>query len=183
MRTAPIQIGEITFRKVSVELDVAHAPKDGGAPADVAFDLENVRITTHTGFSPVDSGQAPGHSFFVMLRVVIDNKPVGDDDVVKYSPYLVEVEAGAVVRVLPGAEVVAAPQDLAVINGTSLLWSAIREQVCGLTARMPVGGIVLPTVNFRDLKQSLRPGSNAAADAKAVRGTRRKQAKPRNTPT
>ena len=86
---------------------------------------------------------------------MIDNQPSGETDQ-RFSPYLVDIEAGAVVRALPGAEVLGDIQDLIVVNGTSLLWSAIREQVCSLTARMPAGQVMLPTVNFHDLKRQNR---------------------------
>lgn len=57
------------------------------------------------------------------------------------------------IRVAPGAAVLGDVEDLAVVNGTSLLWSAIREQVSTLTARMPAGMVTLPTVNFQDLRK------------------------------
>ena len=44
-------------------------------------------------------------------------------------------------------------EDVVVINGTSLLLSAIRVLVCSLTARLPAGLVMLPTVNFQDLRK------------------------------
>lgn len=155
MKTAPIQLSQITFRRVSVELDAARIPEDGSTPKDVSFDLERVNIATHVSFSPTDESEGPGTAFFLALRVVIDNQ-ASDEVGLRFSPYLVDVEAGAVVRALPGAEVLGDIQDLVVVNGTSLLWSAIREQICTLTARMPAGQIMLPTVNFHDLKKQNR---------------------------
>ena len=87
--------------------------------------------------------------------MVIDNQAAGEGSV-RFSPYLVDIEAGALVHALPGAEALGDIEDLVVVNGTSMLWSAIREQVCNLTARMPAGQIMLPTVNFHDLKRQNR---------------------------
>ena len=155
MRTAPIQLSQISFRRVSVELDAARIPEDGSTPKDVSFDLDRVNIATHVSFSPENESSPAGTAFFLALRVVIDNRPSDETDL-RFSPYLVDIEAGAVVRTLPGAEALGDLQDLIVVNGTSLLWSAIREQVCNLTARMPAGQVMLPTVNFHDLKRQNR---------------------------
>lgn len=35
-------------------------------------------------------------------------------------------------------------EDLAVVNGASMLWSAVREQVSMLTSRMRAGPVVRP---------------------------------------
>lgn len=155
MRTAPVQLSQISFRRVSVELDAARIPEDGSTPKDVSFDFDGVNIATHVSFSPEDESIPAGTAFFLALRVVIDNQSSDETDL-RFSPYLVDIEAGAVVRALPGAEALGDLQDLIVVNGTSLLWSAIREQVCNLTARMPAGQVMLPTVNFHDLKRQSR---------------------------
>jgi preprotein translocase subunit SecB len=152
MKTAPIQLGQISFRRINVEVDVARLPEDGAPASDVAFDFEKVNIATHVRFSPMDETEAPGKSFFVVLQVVINNQASDKKDA-RYSPYFIDIEAGAVIRALPGSEALGDVKDLVIVNGASMLWSAIREQVCSLTARMPAGLVTLPTVNFHDLKQ------------------------------
>lgn len=149
MRIAPLQLGEVSFRRVSVELDVSRLPEDGSTPGNLRCD--GVAIATSVNFSQLDDSDEGEHRFFVVLRVVIDNAPTDEADV-RYSPYLVDIEAGAVVRTLPGADALGDIEDLVVVNGASMLWSAIREQVCNLTGRM-VGTMMLPTVNFLDLKR------------------------------
>lgn len=155
MKSAPIQLSQISFRRVSVELDASRIGEGGTPPSDGAFDFESVTIQTQVSFTPVEEAKLPRTSFFLVLRVLIGNEP-SDDKEVRFSPYLVDIEAGAEVRALPGAEVLGDVGDLVVVNGTSLLWSAIRELVCTLTARMPAGLVMLPTVNFQDLKRQHR---------------------------
>lgn len=167
MRTAPIQLSQISFRRVSVELDAARIPEDGSTPTDVSFDLDRVNIATHVSFSPADESETPGTALFLALRVVIDNQAAGEEGS-RFSPYLVDIEAGALVHALPGAEALGDIEDLVVVNGTSMLWSAIREQVCTLTARMPAGQVMLPTVNFHDLKRQNRE-QEAQAKAPAAK--------------
>lgn len=180
MRTAPIQLSQISFRRVSVEVDAARIPGDGSTPKDVSFDLDRVNIATEVSHFPTEETGTSGTPLFLTLRVVIDNQPSDEIDL-RFSPYLVDIEAGAVVRALPGAEVLGDIQDLIVVNGTSLLWSAIREQVCALTARMPAGQVMLPTVNFHDLKRQGREqdaqAKAKAPDAKRKPRTARKAAK------
>lgn len=88
-------------------------------------------------------------------------------------PYL----AVALVRIPPGAERLAPPYDLAVVNGASLIWSAFREQLKNLTYRMPNGPVMLPSVHFHDLKstQSAPPSValNPEAKTKKVRSSRK----------
>ncbi len=155
MRTAPIQLSQVSFRRVSVEVDAARVPEDGAPLGDVSLDLDRVNILTDVSFAPAEEVEGPGICYFLALRVVINNETSDDKDV-RFSPYLIDIEAGAVVHALPGSEVLGNVEDLVVVNGTSLLWSAIREQVCNLTARMPAGMVMLPTVNFHDLKRQNR---------------------------
>ena len=42
-------------------------------------------------------------------------------------------------------------EKLVYINGSGLLYSAIREMVCNVTARSPWGMLMLPTVSFNQL--------------------------------
>lgn len=153
MKAAPIQLRQISFRRVSVQVDETHL---GGTELDQAeqnLSFDGVVITTHVHFSPIDQEAKTGKSFLLTLRVVIDNKTTDDDDAKKPSPYLVDIEAGGIIHVAKGAEQLGDIEDIIVVNGTSMLWGAIREQVCNLTARMPLGLAILPTVHFQDLRK------------------------------
>lgn len=166
MKQAPLQLLQVMFRKVSVELDERHAPEEPPNPYTSIFVFDGVEITTECGIGEMDPAHERGRLYFVTLRVVVDNQPKEDRPERKYSPYLVDVEARGVVLVPTGAERFAPPEDLAAVNGTSLLWSAVREQVLHLTSRMPVGTVMLPTMNFHDLKKNT--GEPAAPAVKAT---------------
>lgn len=175
MKAAPIQLHQLSFRRVAVEIDVDRLDKGEFGQAENHFDFEGVVITTHVGFSPMNLEEGiVEKNFLLTLRVVIDNKAPDDGSKWKASPYLVDIEAGAVIRVAKGAEARRDIEDIVVVNGTSMLWSAIREQVSNLTARMPLGIATLPTVHFQDL----RTQRSDAAAVPAKRGTAR-VAKPR----
>lgn len=175
MKIAPIQIGLISFRRVSVELDEKHLPENTPTTTDVVFDFDNVIIGTNVGLSPTEDDDRPGKNFFLILQVKIENKPSKEKDT-RFSPYRLDIEAGASVKALPGAEALGDINSLVAVNGTGLLWSAIREQVTSLTSRMPAGPVTLPTVNFRDLLQKKPDASSAESPTALAKAPRKRKA-------
>lgn len=162
MKPSPIQLLRLTFKHVNVALDPVHLPAEIPNPLEAVFTFDGVSIHTEVGIGeavPQDNGQL----FFLELKVVIDNLTQPEAVNQKYSPYTIDIAAQGVVLVPKGAEKLGPPEDLAVVNGTGLLWSAIREQVLSLTARMRAGPVMLPTVHFHDLKQQAAQAPTATA--------------------
>lgn len=174
MKAAPLQLLQVMFRKISVELDERHAPEEPPNPYTSIFVFDGVEITTECGIGELDPSHERGRLYLVTLRVLIDNQPKGEAPERKYSPYVIDVEARGVVVVPKGAEQLAPPEDLAAVNGASLLWSAVREQVLSLTSRMPVGPVMLPTMNFHDLKKDASAGERSAPAAKILKNRKTK---------
>ena len=167
MKPSPIQLLRLTFKRVNVALDPVHLPPEIPNPLEAVFTFDGVSIHTEVGIGeavPQDNGQL----FFLELKVVVDNLTQPEAVNQKYSPYTIDIAAEGVVLVPKGAEKLGPPEDLAIVNGTSLLWSAIREQVLSLTARMRAGPVMLPTVHFHDLKQKPAQESIAAAPEQAA---------------
>ena len=169
MKPAPLQLLQLMFRKVSVEVDERHAPEEPPNPFTSIFVFDGVEITTECGIGDLDPDHERGRLYVVTLRVVIDNQAKGEAPQRKYCPYLIDVEARGVVVVPKGAEQLAPPEDLASVNGSSLLWSAVREQVLSLTSRMPAGPVMLPTMNFHDLKTGTNDDRQAAPAVKNMK--------------
>src|SRR3546814_590361 len=178
MKASPIQLQQLSFRRVNVEFDVERHNAGELDLVDKSLAFDNVRIATHVGLAPMDQEEEPGKRFLLTLQVVIDNKIPEDGSTSKPSPYLIDIEVGAVILVAKGAEALGDMEDIVVVNGTSLLWSAIREQVCNLTARMPLGLATLPTVHFQDLRKQ-PPTSNPAPPKPAKPRATKPAAKPR----
>ncbi len=154
MIVAPIQLHQLSFRRVAVEIDEGYLAKGEFGQADKHFDFEGVVIVTHVGFSPLDQeARSLEKNFLLTLRVVVNNEAPDDGSESKPSPYLVDIEAGGIIGVAKGAEKLGDIEKIVLVNGTSMLWSAIREQVSNLTARMPLGIATLPTVHFQDLRR------------------------------
>lgn len=159
MNIAPIQMVELTFRKFSVEVDFEHLP-DPTETRDSHALLENVAIRTKVGFQKIDLDDLRGTPYFVTLRVQVDNQPTEGNQSQRFSPYLIDIEAGAMVALAIGAGQSEDADDLVAVNGPALIWGGVREQLANLTARMPAGAVLLPSVNFHDLKGRARHNRN-----------------------
>ena len=183
MKPSPIQLLQLMFKRVSVELDAKHLPPEIPNPLISAFTFDGIGIQTEVGFGEADPDHERGRVFFIELRVGVDNKPDAQVSDQKVSPYAIDVAVEGIVLVPKGAERLGPPEDLAAVNGASLLWSAVREQVLAITSRMRAGPAMLPTVHFHDLKQNAaKPAALAAETTKALpaakKATRAKPALP-----
>lgn len=152
MKPSPVQLLQLTFRKVSVEVDERHMPEEPPNPLLSVFSFSGVVLQTTVGFGDAESMDKDGAVFQLTLDLLVDNEQAADEPDQRFSPYLLDLRASALVKVQPGAEKLAPPRDLAIVNGAALMWSALREQVATVTSRMPLGQVLLPTVHFHDLK-------------------------------
>jgi hypothetical protein len=164
MKPSPIQLLRLMFKHVKVELEPAHLPEQIPNPLEAVFTFDGVSIRTDVGIGEADP-QANGQLYFLELKVVVDNEPHAEAVNQKFAPYKIDIAVEGIVLVPNGAEKLGPPEDLAVVNGTSLLWSAVREQVLSLTARMQAGPVMLPTVHFHDLKSGAKAAAPAAAES------------------
>ena len=179
MKASPIQLLHLAFRKISVELDDEHQFNYENSSCN-AFDFNGVTLKTKIGIEELldDSSKKEGaHVFQIGFDLMVDNDFSSTIEKQVVSPYLIDIRAVALVQIPPGAERLAPPYDLAVVNGAALIWSAFREQLTNLTCRMPNGPVMLPSVHFHDLKstQSATPpfALNPEAKAKKVRSSRK----------
>lgn len=107
------------------------------------------------------------------MHLNVGHDAVEDGKSKAHSPYKIDVVAQAIVLIIKGAEKLDAPENLATVNGASLIWSAIRDQVLTLTSRMPAGPVMLPTVSFHDLRNESAGGKK---QTKLVSKARRNKA-------
>ena len=168
MKAAPVQLLQVMFKKVSVEWDERHAPQEPPNPFTTTFMFDGVDLTTEFSIGELDPNHERGRMYLLSLRLVVDNEPREDKEDQKYSPYLIDVEARGVVLIPNGAEKLAPPEDLAAVNGASLLWSALREQLLTVSSRMMAGQVMLPTMNFHDLRKE-GPGASEPAAVQTLK--------------
>ena len=176
MKASPIQLLQLMFKHVKVELDPEHLPAEVPNPLTSVFTFDGVGVHSEVGIGEPDPDHEKGTLFFVGLRVVVDNVPDPERLEQKFAPYKVDVAAEGVFLVPKSAEQQPEDaEDLAVVNGASMLWSAVREQVSMLTSRMRAGPVVLPTVQFHDLKKHGKTDQQGVATAAAKQGRRSKK--------
>lgn len=169
MRPSPIQLLRLMFKRINIELDPANQPAEIPNPLQGVLTFDGVTVHTEVGIAdavPQDGGSI----FFLELRLLVDNRVQPELPQQKFSPYTIDIAGEAVVLVPSGAEQLGPPEDLAIVNGAGLLWSAIREQVLNTTSRMRAGPVMLPTVHFHDLKSKAQkpPQPVALDDAQAA---------------
>lgn len=173
MKPSPVQLIQLMFKHVKVELDPAHLPAEIPNPLTSVFTFDGVSLQSEVGIGQADPTDERGTMFFVELRVAVDNVPNPDTADQKYAPYKIDVAIEGVVLIPKGAEELADPEDLAAVNGASMLWSAVREQVLTITSRMRAGPVVLPSVHFHDLKKQTEASKVSAAPKTGARRVRR----------
>lgn len=115
-------------------------------------------MRTDVGFSPW-TRRIPGDTVFRDGTSAHQQWPEEGDPDPEFSPYLIDIEAGATTIVLATSGASRPPLPA---TGTStaplLIWGAIRELLALMTSRMPAErGALLPSVNFRDLKNAQAP--------------------------
>ena len=164
MKPSPVQLLQVFFKRVQVELDGDHLPQDMPNPLNTVFTFDGIDLRTEVGFALVDDQHEQGRLYLLELQVSVDNQPQPDQPGQRFSPYRLDVAVEGVILVPQGAEQLAPPDDLASVNGAGLLWSVAREQILALTSRMRAGPVMLPTVHFHDLKgESASPLPSTAA--------------------
>lgn len=154
MKASPVQLLQLFFKKVDIEHDPEHAPVDVPNPLTNIFTFDGVTLSTEVGLSVVDPAHERGQLFLVSLRLMVQNQIIESKSRQAFSPYKLDVGADALILIPKGAEKIDLPENLATVNGASLIWSAIREQVLNITSRMQAGPVMLPTVHFHDLKKT-----------------------------
>jgi len=171
MKTGPVQMLQLFFRKVDVEYDAAHAPKNLPNPLTTVFAFAGVSLDTEVSLVEAEATQEHGQVFLVSMHLAVKNEVEENTPDQVFSPYKIDIEAKALVLVLKGTERIETPENLATVNGASFLWSAMRDQILALTSRMQAGPAILPAVTFHDMKTT----AASAANAEDNQGTRNRK--------
>lgn len=182
MNISPIQMISLTFRRLQIEIDLEQWRAAPEEPTDPHALLQGVLLNTEVGCSPLPDRDGRGARHFVRVRLQVHNQLDSEAEPrPRPSPYLIDIEGGAVIAMED--EMAARPDaaDLLLVNGASMIWGAMREQVAQMTSRMPAGTALLPAVNFRELTSDPAEAdapapvaAEPAATPKAARPRRRK---------
>jgi preprotein translocase subunit SecB len=147
MRPSPLQLHYLFFEKLLIEVNPAFVDEPERSPLRwELFNFDGVNFDTTVEAGSVDAEDAP--EFAVTLNVSVANAQG------KQAPYHIDARVTGFFTVAPDKPDGGERVDFVVVNGTTLLYGAIREQVTNITCRSARGPLFLPTVNFLDLRKA-----------------------------
>ncbi|MGE8160340.1 protein-export chaperone SecB [Paraburkholderia sp. NPDC080076] len=157
MQRSPLDLQHYHFNKLEIQ-----ATGDGGRPQPSSGvgpypSFDGVDFSANVQVSAPSEQSSP---FRFALKLGLTCKP---KKAKTPFPYSFEVEAEGFFEATADDEKKA--HKLAVINGSAVLYGAIREQLLTLTGRFPQGPMMLPTVNFLNLFPAQERATAAAAVA------------------
>lgn len=174
MKPSPVQLMQLMFKHVKVELDPEHQAPEQINPLTSVFTFDGVNLSSEVGIAEADMNHERGRIYFVELRLMVDNAPDPETPNQKFAPYKIDVAVEGLILIPKGAEKLGDPEDLAAVNGASMLWGAVREQITAISSRMRAGPVVMPSMNFHDLKKDKKEPEpeTAARPAAAAKSPR-----------
>lgn len=148
MRVSPVQLKAYFLSRVSVlpREEISIKSQHEVQPFE---DWNGVNLMSNVDFGWADGQGDDPRAYVLRLRVRITNESGNK------APYNVDLEATGYLELL-GDIPLSDREDIAKVNGASLLFGALREVLLSLTVRSPLGPLVLPGVNFIDLRESIR---------------------------
>lgn len=144
MQPSPLYLKQLYFKHVIIH------PVNENDHDLIAEDFDFDGVIIHEGIkiermAPTADDQIP--IYLVGLRILIKNEGG------KKCPYTIDVEMVGFIEILKKNLSDDEMEKLALINGCSILYGAMRELVMNFTSRCAGGILVLPTVNFLDRKK------------------------------
>ena len=160
MKHSPLQLRHLLFKKISVDAvvdDSESGESDAENSDETGFDFNGVTFDSSIDVKCQDDETADPRAYTVNYAFRITNETG------KKCPYLIEFIASGLFEVV-GKVPLAERETFVVVNGTTLLFGVMREQIASITARGLNGMLFLPTVNFLDLK---KPKADVAVEAQS----------------
>lgn len=146
MQPSPLQLLQCSFESINV----TSVPDFDNTDRDPAFLMNpsGMKLSTETA---VQDLEANAEFSDYAIRFVLAFEPKDTNAI----PYRGELILQAQVR-MHGAKSPLDRKQLAVVNGVSLIYGTARDMVCTLTGRSVHGQMLLPTLNFRSLADSVQ---------------------------
>lgn len=145
MRPSQLQLLNLLYLGIKI---TARQPAEGEL-IDPLFDFNGVQITESLDFSILDENKEDPRQFALKFHVALENKKG------KIAPYDVDIAVAGIFSIisdLPATD----REDFVRVNGSAVLYGAIRDQVLTLTSRSVRGPLMLPTVNFLDYRHNVK---------------------------
>lgn len=170
MQLSPLQLLEYTFDGVSV-IPVEGYAADPAFAAGLVFFPGKLAMSADTGLALLNEEEKySDYGVKLTLRV----GPKRD----AAAPYNIQVSVRGVVRMhltQPDGQT-ESRRVLALVNGASLLYGAVREMVSTITCRSAHGPLLLPSLSFQDLASRPPDAVAPAALASSAPAKRKRKA-------
>lgn len=142
MQPSPIQLKEMAYLGIKVWPQPLDETEETDGQSKKPFDFNGVMIGERVEITILGNADDPV-VFGVKLRITIENKEG------KIAPYTLDVEAAGLFEISKKIQK-GKREEMVMVNGCAVLYSAIRDQVMTISARCVQGTLILPTVNFLD---------------------------------
>ena len=145
MQPSPLQLLQCCFESVNV----VAVPDFDNSQRDPSFVFNPTGMEMSSETAVQDLGGDKEWCDYA-IRLVVGFEPKQPNA----TPYRGQLGLQGVVR-MHGAKTLLDRKQLAVVNGVSLMYGVARDMVCTLTSRGIHGQMLLPTLNFRSLAESV----------------------------
>lgn len=162
MRASPLQLKHLLFTRILVDPEVPFEQADTFKAGEFSFEdvVFHVNLT-----AAVAAGQEENpHDFMIKLHVGISNEKD------TRAPYKIDIGVLGLFTCSEKIEI-EDRNNIVTVNGASVLYGAIREQVATLTSRSYLGSMVLPTMDFRDHVVSKKKPSEVVKTRRVKKST------------
>lgn len=143
MNKSPLQLEHYTLSEISIK------PYDGFAPTEGAPypSFDNADFNSAVEFGPASRDGAAENGSLWGIRLSLSCQAKEGEQ----FPYRFAL---GIAGILDGSGLPAENRsNLVLVNGTSLLYGALRDELLRLTSRMENGALMLPTVQFAKLAE------------------------------
>lgn len=138
IKLSPLQLVQMMFTKTRVETnELSEDINESLAPQ---FDFDGVKLLVE---NTVGQQKNNTTDFMVALRVAVLNEA----DAVKKAPYTFDIAVQGVFKLAADFEC-NDRRDLVRVNGSAMLYGAVRDMLQQITARSILGTLLLPTLHF-----------------------------------
>ena len=144
MQLSPLQLDEIRFLSTRIEPRILPDLENPGEKYE-PYQFHNTKFScTIEHVNATESDESPETKFIVAMTITLPDE--GESP----PPYIIHIRCVGYFSILKSAfPDFTRRYDVGVVNGASLLYGSIREQISNITARSWYGPLILPTMSFQ----------------------------------
>ena len=152
MKQSHLSLEHYHLTHLEIEPEVAYSSEEGFYP-----DFVNASLSSKVGIgAPKDNDESK-----YALKLVIEIEPKSEGS----FPYSIGIGMEGFFTIID-EKAVKNKRNLVLVNGSAMLYGAIRENLLMIMSRFEYGNLMMPTVNFVDLAEMMeKDGSEKSRQA------------------